>query len=441
MQQNFLDNDDDWHTFIDGNVPVVTQSQTILGNNVFEDEDEVVDEVVEERRFVTRASSVPIAKKVEQTSYKNADLDDISTRAIPIFRNSSIDAGAQVRLQGDYFRMRIFGQLNKLWHVSNVERHLKSAIDFYDKSSKATTTKTNQKQIDILVKSIDRLNGTISATNQQLRIKPGDADLQTKLNDAIETKAALEREQHKLLAVSVDEKKNDVKKLKELSQTILRILSKDDSRSHGLHQLLLQKVNPIGYAERIAENEERARLAEEQQREANELRRERARIDRIVNGYSHVDKENFMKARELYRQGKNIPHNLQRYIMIIECNPYLSFETELTAKPIVKTKLVAVSSGGDHQYRQQFPAFGAVTQPNAWAQKLGTKVEAKSIVQGSWTSKIDTEKLKNLPDPPKVIIGKKHSSNEQFVDEYEEDESWEDSPYCANYELAKDEDW
>lgn len=444
-----VDDDDDWHTYINDDVSVPSKPQPAWHRFIdstapvterqdgggFDDEDEE-DETVIERLPVQNVTT----RIVEQTSYKSADLDDISTRAVIIFKNPSIKAGAQVRLQGDFFKMRIFGMLNKLWHVQNVERFLKAAIDFYDKSSKATTTKTNQKQIDILVKSIDRLNGIISATTQQLRTRPGDSELQTKLSDTNETKAKLEREQHALLAVSVDEKKNDVKKLKELSQTILRILSKDDSRAHKLHNLLLQKVNPVGYADQLRESEERARFAEEQQREANELRRERGRIDRIVSNFSRIDKENYMKARELYRQGRQIPRDFQRFMMIIESNPYLSFESELTAKPVANTKVVMTASGSDYQYKQQFPAFGATTQPNAWAQKLGTKVEEKLVVQGAWTAKIDTEKLRNLPDPPKVQLEKKRSSHEQIVDEGEEDD-WENYPYCTDPDFERDEEW
>lgn len=415
MQQSEVD---DWDTF--GDVPIILQANIV--EPAFNDEEETVQPAI--RAFHVAPARV---EQVGPAGHRSADLEDLAIKSIPIFKNSGINASAQVRLVGDLYKLRIFGQLNKLWHVANLERHLKSAIDFYDKSSKATTTKANHKQIDILVKAIDRLNGIISATSQQLRLNPGDESARIRLRETTEAKSTLEREQQSLLAVSVDEKKNDVNELKKVSEKLLRILSKDDSRSRALHHILIRKVNPEGYARQLVENAELARIAEEQKQFAYNSRREQSRIDRIVDGFTHVDKANYMIARELHMQGKHIPRDLQRYIMVIDHSPYLTFRTELT-KP-VSAKVILTSTGSDHQYKKQFPTVGATVQPNAWTQKLGTKVEDKPIVRGAWVAPIDTEMLKNLPDPPKVVVERKQPT---YIQTAEEDDEWESYQYCTN---------
>jgi hypothetical protein len=220
-----------------------------------------------------------------------------------------------------------------------------------------------------------------------------------------------------LSARSVSDKKNDSKRLKDDAKMILRILSKEDSRSRALHHLLLQKVNPSGYERKLQETEEATRLAKIREEREYEERRERRKINGIIERYSIIDKENFMRAREIYRRGDSIPRNLQKYIQVIEAEPYLTFENELSA-PKQVTRLTM--SGQDYQYRQNFPAFGAVTQSNAWTQKLGTKVEKKTTVVGAWTKSLDTEVLAKLPDPPKVV-SKKNNTSLQLHNECEDD--------------------
>lgn len=431
MQQTF--DEDDWDTYID-NVPTVLPVQNSVP--IEEDVDENDGEDIEPVRHLAQPNHTT-AVKVQHVGYRNMNLDDVSTNAVAILKNVRIVADRHVRLPEEYHRMRIYGNLNKLWHINNLEKYLKSAIDFYDKDSKATTTKTNQKQIDTLVKAIDRVNGIISAIAQQLRTQPDNEEIHIRLRETTETKKTLEREQHAIMSVSVEEKKNDVKTLKELSQTLLRILSKDDSRAKALHSLLVQKVNPSGYAARLAETEERVMLAEEQRKQAYETRREQSRIDRIVEGYSHVDKENYMIAREMYSQRRNIPRELQKYVMVIEHSPYLSFAGEL-AKSCSAAKVVLTVVGSDHQYKKQFPTVGVTVAPNAWTQKLGTKVEEKSTVQGAWVARIDTEKLVNLPDPPKVVVERKVCSQTMYLDE-DEDEWLNANPY-TNHDYS-DEEW
>jgi hypothetical protein len=199
MQQQLFD--DDWEMY-DTTEQIVLHTRSSITDQLFNNKDLEIKSV-----SMTRVIVAPVVKRVEPVGHKNTDLENLATRSIPIFKNSRINANLQVRPVGEFFKMRIFGQLNKLWDVPNLERYLKSAIDFYDKSCKATTTKTNQKQVDILVKSIDRLNGIISAINQQLRINYNDDVAQVRLRETILTKENLEREQSSLLAVSVNDKK------------------------------------------------------------------------------------------------------------------------------------------------------------------------------------------------------------------------------------------
>lgn len=354
-------------------------------------------------------------KPVQHICCRNMNLDDISTNAIPILKNPRISTDKYVKLSDEFNRMIIRREQNKLWHITDLTKYLKSAIAYYEKDIKATTTKTNQKQIDTLVKAIDKLNGIISATRQQSRNNPNNEDFKTKLSETIKTKKNLENEQQTIMLISVESKKSDAKTLKELSQTLLRFLSKNDKKSYDLHILLTQKLNPSGYAARIAEINAKKTLEEEQRKRTYDNKREQYRIDKIIENYSQNDKQNYMKARELYMQKKYIPREFQKYIMVIEYSPYLSFERDLS-------KVVKKTIGSDYQFKQEFPTLGNVIQHNAWTQKLGTRIEDKPIVQGSWKTPIDTNRLQNLPDVPKVVTTKIVCTNITCEDEYQNSE-------------------
>lgn len=418
---NICQNDDwedDWH------VPIQQNSDQSVKHHIANFPRDTSTHIVP----TVSINTINVSTQSVQSAYRSENLDEISTNAVVIFRNHNIDASSHTKLPEEYSRLRIFGALNKVWSITNVERFMKASIKFYEIEEQKTTTKTAQKQIDDLVKAIDKVNGMISATVQQLREHPGKQDLEEKLEIANRSKAELERQQQLLLRSSVNDKKTSNKKLKEMSQIILKTLSRGDSRANTLHTLLIQKVNPAGYASQLAEIELQTKIGLEQRKYEDDLKYERKQIDKQLNGYSMLDKQNFMEVRELLRRGSCIPYKLQRYVRAVELNRYLSFEKELSSDTNATITLTVASDSTSYAYKAQFPVLGRKKPENAWERKLGSNTTCEIKTHGQWKTKLDRETLMNLPDQPKKV-----RNNTDVCDIIYNDKDYEDNEY--------DEDW
>lgn len=406
---------DDWHA------PIISNTNTHIS---FDDTPEDVDVAVTNVERVQNFNSKPQENKtLQQTSYRCADLEELATHAVQIFKNQNINSSTNIVSEPDIYKLRITGSLNSVYEVRDVARFLKVAIDYYKNKRKTTTTKNEAKKISDLVKAIDKINGKLSDIRNKIAKEPHVLEHQE--NIAIQTHLllALEKEQTEILSVCVEEKKNSSAKLMETATNVLRILSKNNERANRLHSLLLQKINPVRYFQSLAEKEENIRIAQEQEELSREKHKEQRELNYRISKFSDRDKENYMTTKRMYYEKKNIPLYLAKYLEIIQKCPHLSFEVELEQKPVEKKKVtMTFSSNESHTYRQQYPSLGEQVKVNAWTQKLGTKKEKKSTVIGAWTQSLDKQKLASIPDP----VVKKENSNSKIVKNTNENEEDED---------------
>lgn len=418
---------DDWHA------PIISSDYTLTSQVklTYEDEDH---------------SSVQARPVIEITAYKQntkTDIGRLAENAVPIFKNNKIQTGVMIRIDPEYGRMRIFNtsgrsgpNLNALYEINDLTAYLKSAIHYYSNAKKATTTNANRKQLKLLTEALDKVNGAIHTHELAFRRLQSDS-MREMLETSRVQKSRLEAEISMCLTIDINEQKNDYTKLKQTAQSVLRILAgKDNSRARALHHQLKIAVNPERYKRELDAIEEARRTAQLAEEEKRERDRELRRINGFVSRFSKVDKENFMRLRELLRSDPNadIPFRLEKYYDAVCANPYLSFEEELRETPRVQRQM---KMSAEHEYRVNFPEVRKVQPHNAWSVPLGTKPEVKQTLIGAWTKQLDREALANLPDPEPVKRPAKISENlsennceseEEFFDDY-------------NLESESDDDW
>lgn len=412
--------DDDWHTPINFETKQPTPSyasRVQVEGTIFGHPPQIVRHV--------EVSVTPIVTH----KLNSSDFRELVEHAKDVFGNSrNIRTDVQINVPFDIRKLYIQNNshrggydLNSLYEIKDLTVFLKAAVDHYGKVTKSTTVQSNKQQLKLLRTALDKVNNTIYVNENRLRQNMGDASVEEIISNAKQQQAALLLEIAQCNQFDCAQKKSDATKLVQTAISILRILSKNDSRANALHRTLKEVIYPIRYREELAENEERARQAEIRKEEENELRRERKRVDNFISRFTKTDEKNFMEARDILFSGRVLPYRLQKYQQAIEMNRFLTFQTEtptLGKKPAVKS--------AEAQFKSDFPLL-----------QKSTKQE-QTILKGAWTVSLDSEKLSKLPDfpiekkqaPPAVVDFENYEdydptwgtlSDNEFGDEEEED--------------------
>lgn len=385
-----LDDDDDWHTPLSQ-----LQALDVAEEKKEEDEKEEEDEVEKEEEVEEESSNETLARNVAS-----------------VFNDKNVKSKLGKHFSGvpiHLMRLRIPFDKNKLYDINDVSRYLKVAYSVYTEASKVKYAKIAKQHGNEIREALAQVSAACSRAKSLYDKDSTNKELKEKWKTLTQQELNLRTELGKIVSQTRVNPSEHALELRTYAEKTLRKLSSNGSDVYAFREALLRYIDPVKYEQILEERREIIIKQNEREKYEMERRHHLRYIDRTVNKFTSRDKTNFEETKQLLKKNKFIPHQLRRYVEIIEEQPYLSF-----AKP----ERPAVRSNQFGIREDDFPDLnGRITKSK--------KEQVSRNTIGEWASSLDPETLRNIPDP--VIQPNKKCEDttqtnicRQYIDEYDD---------------------
>lgn len=439
--------------------PVSNSSRVV---DAWDDEPTIVTaNVVNERNIVVERSIPvvvvpdPIDNSCDTTLKRHDDLLSLAQSIIGILMDAKVKAGTTntkitKSFPNDVKNIKIDEYKRTVFQYGNVDTKLKIAVVVYGKHNNSSEVSHTAKT------KIAELKEALSIVSSRLHSKTAEFNRSGKSDEEMLAQIETLKSQENNLRTEIGNKMTSNtlvsnSDLVNIAKRGLKLLAKDTDESRLFHDMLLQRADQKRFNE-VVEHRRIREIERKKKKEDERAHRDYMRyIDKKISKFSRTDEQNFEKTKEMLRGNRFIPHNLKRYVEIVDAYPYLSFTapapvitTKSSAKPVIKTEEFP-TLGSDTNVKQTVKSKARDTSSrfcvlDSDEDEEQTCVPTRQI--GAWTQKLDTEMLKNLPDQQVHVPQKQIANGERIYDMYNDCMYYDndDNEHC-DYDYDDDDEW